>query len=214
MGSYLRGINGAFSGKIGNVIGSSWRGIDYMKSLPRKSGKEPSLAQMEQHLRFAIAVGFLKPISSLVNVGFGGRSAQKVTGYNLAVRYILKNAIVGTFPDLSIDYTKVRISEGSIAPSMDANIVYEAGVLKFTWTDNSESEDKAEPDDKSIVLVYNPAKDRYLFLTGGALRSAAAQEMSLPSNFSGDQIEAYISFISRDGFSISNSTYLGSLAIL
>ncbi|MFD1166317.1 hypothetical protein ACFQ2C_11935 [Sphingobacterium daejeonense] len=31
-----KGILGAYYGKVGEVVGSSWRGINYVKSLPRK----------------------------------------------------------------------------------------------------------------------------------------------------------------------------------
>jgi len=31
MGSFRKGIQGGFSGKVGNVVGAHWRGIDYMR---------------------------------------------------------------------------------------------------------------------------------------------------------------------------------------
>jgi len=37
MGTYNKGILGAFYGKVGTVVGSTWRGKDVMRSLPRKS---------------------------------------------------------------------------------------------------------------------------------------------------------------------------------
>jgi len=37
MGSYSKGANGIFSGKVGSIIGSSWRSIDYLKGLPKKA---------------------------------------------------------------------------------------------------------------------------------------------------------------------------------
>ncbi len=40
MGSYSKGANGTFSGKVGSVVGTSWRSIDYLRSLPKKSKKD------------------------------------------------------------------------------------------------------------------------------------------------------------------------------
>ena len=32
MGTINKGILGGFSGKVGNVVGGTWKGIDYMRS--------------------------------------------------------------------------------------------------------------------------------------------------------------------------------------
>ncbi len=34
MGKFVKGLNGGFSGRAGSTVGSKWRGINYMKSLP------------------------------------------------------------------------------------------------------------------------------------------------------------------------------------
>ena len=70
MGTYRKGILGSFSGKVGTVVGSSWKGVDYMRSIPRLSSKAPTDLQMIQRAKLGLAVGFLQPISALVNVGY------------------------------------------------------------------------------------------------------------------------------------------------
>jgi len=35
MATYSKGANGAFSGKLGRVIGSNWRSTDYLKGLSK-----------------------------------------------------------------------------------------------------------------------------------------------------------------------------------
>jgi hypothetical protein len=42
MAMYSKGANGAFSGKVGSIIGSNWPSIDYLKGLPKKSSKSIS----------------------------------------------------------------------------------------------------------------------------------------------------------------------------
>jgi hypothetical protein len=34
MGKINQGILGGFSGKVGNVVGGSWKGIEYMRVIP------------------------------------------------------------------------------------------------------------------------------------------------------------------------------------
>jgi hypothetical protein len=36
MGTFNKGILGGFSGKVGTVVGFNWRGLDVMRSLPKK----------------------------------------------------------------------------------------------------------------------------------------------------------------------------------
>src|SRR5690606_24884316 len=104
MGSIRKGIQGGFSGKVGNVVGAHWRGIDYMRSLPRvNKGRPVSDEQLEHRLRFAASVAFAKPISYVFNIGYGRLAKQRATGYNLAVAQIYRDALVGEYPDISVD---------------------------------------------------------------------------------------------------------------
>ncbi|MFD1630559.1 DUF6266 family protein [Pseudopedobacter beijingensis] len=214
MGRYNRGILGNFSGKVGTVIGSHWKGIDYMRSLPRKSGKAPSESQLQQHLKFALAVHFNKPISALVNTGFGNLAKKRVSGYNLAVQYTMKHAITGAFPNYELDYSKLVISSGSLAPVTDAVATSSAPKsLIISWENNAVGEHNAHADDKLMFLVYNPAKARYIFLIEGESRENESQEITVPLNFSGDEVEVYAAFISRDGNQVSDSAYVGKVLI-
>ncbi|SEM30290.1 hypothetical protein SAMN05216436_103149 [bacterium A37T11] len=215
MGSYERGILGSFSGKVGSVVGSHWRGIDYMRSLPRKGNRSFSQAQQEQQLKFALAVNFMKPISSLVNLGFKNQAKQRLTGYNVAVQYTIKKAITGVFPDFVIDYPKVQISEGPVPPSTNAAAESTAAAtLHVTWVNNALTETNAMGDDQVILLVYNEAKSRYLYTVGDTIRETAEQEMTLPTDFTGDTVHVYISFVRRDGSKLANSTYVSAVVIL
>ena len=70
MGTIRNGGNGAFSGKAGSFIGSSWRDINYIKGLPKISSKPKTLKQLEQQAKFAAAIRFLQPVKDLLNIGF------------------------------------------------------------------------------------------------------------------------------------------------
>ncbi|WP_374164314.1 DUF6266 family protein [Arcticibacter sp. MXS-1] len=108
MGSFFKGLMGRFSGKVGNLIGSSWKSIDYMRSLPKKSPKAASEKQLKQQLRFALAVDFMRPISKLLSLGYIPESKNKVSGYNVAVSQVLHDAIKGVYPlILSPQYTPI-----------------------------------------------------------------------------------------------------------
>jgi len=54
MGTYVKGILGNFSGKVGTVIGSNWKTVNYMRSLSGKRKGTPTSAQLEQQMKFMI----------------------------------------------------------------------------------------------------------------------------------------------------------------
>lgn len=113
MATYKKGILGVFSGKVGTVVGSSWKGISYMKSLPKASSKAPTALQIDQRLKFALISSFLKPIKSITNIGYGSVTGN-VTPANAVASYHLNNAIVGSSPNFQIDYPMVMFSRGEL----------------------------------------------------------------------------------------------------
>lgn len=207
MGTYSKGILGPFSGKVGTVVGSSWNGIDYMRSLPKPSSKAPTEAQTIQRVRMALAVGFLKPISPLLTQGFK-RVAGNSSGFNVATSSVVKEAIAGVYPDFTIDYSKVLISRGELTGPWNATVASAAGAVNVGWTDNTGS-GIAKGTDKAILLVYNEAKGQYVYDMAGADRSAATDSLIMPADFIGDQVHVWMAFVSADGKLISTSQYIG-----
>lgn len=110
MATLLNGINGSFSGKVGDLVGSSWRGIHYVKRVPKISTKPKTEKQLAQQARFALAVRFANPVKDILNIGFRQRH-KPATGYNLGIKHILENAIRGDYPNYSIDYTNLFSAE-------------------------------------------------------------------------------------------------------
>jgi hypothetical protein len=127
--------------------------------------------------------------------------------------YILKNAVIGSYPNFTIDYANALISRGSLSGAMNgAAASSAAGAVEFTWGDNS-SEGNAQATDKALILAYNKTKGEAIFVTNGAVRTAGTQTLTVPDDFSGDSVECFIAFISEDGLSVANSKYVGSVTV-
>jgi hypothetical protein len=211
MGTYRKGILGSFNGKVGTVVGSSWNGIDYMRSLPRPSSKAPTDLQMIQRAKLGMAAGFLRPISSLVNIGYKSLAVKK-TGYNVATAQIIADAITGNYPELLIDYTRVLISKGTLTGPWNAEVSSAGGNINVTWADNSAS-GTAKPTDKAVLLVYNPAQSQYVFTMAGDDRSLLGDSLVLPADFAGDMVEVWLAFYSADKKTISTSVHVGQVVV-
>jgi len=211
MGTIKKGILGGFSGKVGTVVGSSWKGIAYMRSLPLKVKNPRTERQMNQRSKFALSLNYLKPMTELIRVGWK-QYAYGQSAFNAATSYLIAGAIKGNYPNYSIDPTKVLISRGALTSAVNAMAIPVSGAINFEWDDNS-GLSSAKPTDKALLAVVNTDKSEAVFDTAGAARSEAAQTLSLPSNWSDDTVEVYMGFVSEDGREVANSVYLGSFTV-
>jgi len=209
MATYKKGILGVFSGKVGTVVGSSWKGISYMKSLPKASSKTPTQLQIDQRLKFALVGNFLKPIKSLTNIGYGSVTGN-VTPANAVASYHLNNAVVGSSPNFQIDYPVVIFSRGELPSPAVPTLAAAAGAeLNFSWTDNSTA-NLAQDTDRAVLLVYCPTTKEFVF-DNTATRSLAVATMTLPPNFVGETLHAWMAFFAADEKQVSTSVYLGTV---
>lgn len=81
-----RGILGGFSNKIGNVVGTSWKGISVMRSLPQSVHNPKTEAQEEQRTNFAVASKLGSQLLDSVIKPFWDKRAIRMSGYNLWVQ--------------------------------------------------------------------------------------------------------------------------------
>lgn len=211
MGTIKQGILGGFSGKVGTVVGSSWKGISYMRGRAQSVKNPRTEGQMEQRSKFALALDFLKPITAFIRIGYKVY-ANKQTAFNAAMSYIVKNAISGAFPNYSLDHSLALVSRGSLTQPLNANAAMGAGKVTVSWTDNSGQGD-AQATDVAMPLAFNVDKGEAVFNTAAATRADQHAELNFPADWVGDTVEIYVGFVSADGVSVTNSLYLGSKVV-
>lgn len=208
MAKLRSGILGGISGKVGNVVGGRWRGIDYIRTKPAQVKNPNTEAQQKQRMRFKLVIQFLKKISPLVNVGFQNRGKNQ-TPQNAAMAYNLKQAITGEFPDMELDPAKIVFSEGSLQPaqgaSMDTSV---PETVTISWISDTASANASESDG-AMILIYNPAKDEVVYNMFGSTRGVESHEQSIPAHWAGDEVAGYLAFRSESGNEVSQNQYLG-----
>ncbi|WP_285009554.1 DUF6266 family protein [Pedobacter faecalis] len=214
MGKFGKGILGPFSGKVGTVIGAVREGEWTMRSLPSKSSKPATAAQLAQRAAFGLMIGFFRPIGPVLKAGFRNRKRGQ-SANNAAMQYNLNEAIVGVYPDLSLDYSKITLSRGPLLepPVMDVSAAVDAQ-LDFSWLNNAGTGlGNTNGTDKVTIVVYNAVKDRFVVVQDAVARSTQSYALSLPPDFSGDSVDIWVFFISADGKHASDSVYLGDMDI-
>jgi hypothetical protein len=83
MGKIKQGILGGFSGKVGGIIGSSWKGIAVIKAMPLSVAQPVTTKKTNAKARFSYIVALSKPLLMDTLKPLLDRSAVKMSGYNL-----------------------------------------------------------------------------------------------------------------------------------
>lgn len=213
MGKYNKGILGHFMGKVGNVVGSVWNGVHYMRSLGDYTDN-PTTAQLNARAKVSVVMPFLADAKSIINLGWASKEKKGLTAMNAASSYHLKNAVTGVAPDFEMDFSKVLLSVGNLdeleLPEMETAV---GGKLVFSWVQGLNME-FGKPTDKVSVAVYNPLLNRFTIAKSVADRSALTYTMQLPMAYVGDTVEAFIIVMSADGKMAGMSHYFGSVVVV
>ncbi len=213
MGSYNKGILGPFRGKVGNVIGYSWRGKDLMRGLPKETTTAATDAQLEQRAKFRTVIKFLTPIKEVVGTYFGKEQKSK-SPFNLATGYLLNEALLpGPDDTWLIDYPKVLISRGQLRGA--DNAVVAAGgpnELNLSWTDNS-GQGSASATDVLIAVVFCTEMNEFVIVNPAATRADTATVLTIPAYLNGTLAEVWITFVTDDQKYAAISSYLGAVTV-
>jgi len=213
MGTIKNGANGGFSGKAGSVVGSRWKDISYIKGLSKNRTKPPSQLQLEQQAKFATAVKFLRPIKDMLNITYAGMKAGKSTGFNMALRQVIKSAVQGVYPDYEINYSAVVLAEGGVAIAEGSVIAAAGQKLLVSWEPEG-NENGRFPEDRITVVIYDPTTNIFRNGVDDKTRADGELEVVLRSELIGRILQVYYFFTSRDGKKISPSIYAGEVTVI
>lgn len=203
MGKLVAGINGPFVGKVGHTIGSSWRGIPYIKSLGRRT-KPPTEGEKINRYIFGMTQEWLYPLTEFLRVGFKNYTPTN-QGVNAAKSLLYKNALIKDGFNSTIDPTLVKVSHGQLPLPARIDVeMSEENKLIFTWDTDCE---RVNEFDQVMLLAYDIEEGEANMTTHGQFRKSGRDELSLTNltNF-----VVYAAFLSRDRESQSESVYLGS----
>lgn len=219
MGTISKGILGGVSGKVGSVVGANWKGIDYLRIKPSAVANPSTDLQTAQRLKFSVMLKFLQPLNELIRIGFKAY-AIKMSSFNAAFSYNYREALTGTFPSYSLDYSKAMLSRGNLPGALNAACSStESGKVKITWKSNAGSS-MALPTDTAMVAIFDPDNKQAVCMLNAGERSAEMVEIDVPDDFSGKSVHCFISFMSIGAAfsgqvknSISSSVYAGNVIV-
>lgn len=182
MGVIRRGLLGGFSGRVGNIVGSSWKGIAVIKSLPLSVANPRTTGQVAQRTAFADTVGFASLLLSQFLKPLWDRFASQMSGYNAFV-----SANVELYsPGLGAHFVGMVASQGKI-PSL-SNLVFTRDAANdkvvITW-DTAISGSYEANDDVIKCFVYSDTLPGIAFPAADAVRSDGTVDVPCEFDISG-----------------------------
>lgn len=198
MARIKQGILGGFSGKIANVVGTSWKGIAVIKSQPLSVANPKTAAQVAQRTKLSACVAMLQPILSGVIKPLNDRFAGQMSGYN----YSLQKSIAAFGADGSLAYpSEFKISRATakaqLIDTIDTRIANKE-VMAF-WTSDAGT-GYALGTDKMFFVVFNETTGEIGY-SADAARADQTTQVVLPESglTNGDVLRCYLAALRADG---------------
>lgn len=220
MARMKHGPYGPIVGKIGNTVGYIRLGQPVLRMIKHGTTKPPTEKQLAAQARMALVSAFVKEIKHFINISFKPRSRLTVgkTAQNMAISANLNMAVAGVYPDYTLDPAKLVLSEGKLELPAGCAVELAGENLKFSWNGN-EGTGYPYSAEQVMMLAYFPESGRAVYLPGGNRRTAGEDVLFLEPGFNHSGItetyaETYIAFISNDRENVSDSLYLGPVALI
>ncbi len=219
MATFKQGAHGGYTGRVGNIVGSSWKGKSVMKIRPAKVNNPRTELQQANRGRFQLMGRFLSSQNRLVRIGWNA-VAKNTTPFNEAMRYNLAQAITGAAPDWFIDFSMVKLSSGQMPVPANLQVTATPPLgLHLIWQNNSNHELAADSD-LLMLGVYDATSGEGYTLSGGFIRAQESAAIVLPDNWVGRTVEVFVFMVSSAGIGklkstehISPTLYAGSIAL-
>lgn len=203
-----QGINGAFIGKVGAVVGYELGGQNVMRAIGRRTKPFTPLELLNQAKMKAVSE-FLSPIKPYVKFGFQREAppGSRVGAFQLAQSYTRKNAIEVDENDYAfVNPAKVLISKGDIDPPLNCTVEREGNRLTFRWDCVS----TRRSSDRLMILLYNHQDCYRVFRELGAERKAQEDSWEIEHlQLITTPIHVYTAFRDTLNDRISDSAYCG-----
>ena len=157
MGKISQGILDGISGKVGNVVGASWKGIDYIRIKPDHVTNPRTELQVNHRAKFKGVTALAKKVMGSVIRPIFKYSAVKMTGYNL---FVQKNIDAFGIDGEIQDFTKLSFSVGALSLPENISVIPDAEVESGVKISCNNVSDEGDKNDNLMLVVVNASDSR------------------------------------------------------
>ena len=204
MATIKRGILGGFTGKVGSVIGSSWKGIETMRSMPISVLNPRTTAQINNRNRFKSVAFIASQMLTQLIKPLNDRFAQGMSGYNV---FCSRNRNVfnaaGVFQG-----ALMKLSVGKLSPAVIASVDSATGSQINVQFPTAPIGSFDSGEDFVYACILSPDGDLLGQSTGDFQRKdGLAQIICNNGPYPTATLHCYLAFKRNDGSMVSNSAY-------
>ena len=173
--------------------------------------RELTVPESMQRLKFTMVSKFLSQAKEVVRMGYAkAYRRRELSEINLAVRVLLRSAIVGVYPDYRLDFSKIAMSVASglklvREPEL---LISEDGKLKVTWSGESSYSGSIGARDEVVFYIYNERTGVGEAYFDVARRDDLSFEIGYPFDRKGDVIHCWIFMVTGGRGKVSKSEYM------
>lgn len=212
MGIIKRGILGGVANKIGNVVGSSWKGIATLRSLPLSVANPRTLAQRNNRASFTIMSKLGSEVLATVCQPLWNRDAKQMSGFNA---YVMNNKRAFDADPLEWLINPV-MSKGNLSATLSNAALADGGTnLTFVFDTSVKNPQDASDDIAYLQVIHqdNTDPDKPVFHAKGFITNAKRLDghVTVANPFEtgeGDKLIMSLSFKSVDGREVATSSSL------
>ncbi|MDR2224102.1 MAG: DUF6266 family protein [Flavobacteriaceae bacterium] len=209
------GILGGLNGKVGPVIGVTWRGRYFLRSLPNKSKKAASDKQLIQRNKMRLVSPFTSKIKDFVNKHYPKKQEGNriLNGQEQLTSLLLKEGIETIEGEPHLAIAKVLLSLGVLPPVAIKKINFlKDNRIKILW-ENTLINVLIKPNDKLTVVTYNDAINTFYIASHIATRQEKYAHFTLPEQWVSGNVHLWSVWQSDDNSICSTSIYHNPLTL-
>lgn len=224
MGIIINGVNGGFSGKAGSVVGASWRGLNYIRGIARRSNKPASTAQQLHRQKFLVIKDLVAPIRDILDLSLQNEGASFEQGMNKGLRRNMTGdagiKIVNDTPKLNGE--GITLSAGTCSIIKGSTLTSADGKFTVAWEayDNGVGDvptltkRSSIMDDKVYVVLYCEQERAHLCSFAKVKRGEEKVEIAIPGGLGGKLFHGFLFFSDPEYKIFSASEYLGEVTAM
>lgn len=212
MGVIKRGILGGFSNKVGNIVGSTWKGRAVIKSLPLSVANPRTTPQTNQRTKFKTSAIFFGALLSGWVKPLWDRFSGDISGYNAIMKLNVENFSNSGDPDfnnLVMSKGKMMVPElNSLSADSGDGIV----TIEVTMPNDPVW---GQPNSSIYACAINGGTGEVLGTENDIVATGAPFTMNIvckPFNV-GENIFVYIAVKRADGTQVSDSVSDNTIAV-
>jgi hypothetical protein len=189
MGTIRKGILGGISGKVANVVGSSWKGIDYLRSMPTSVANPRTVKQVAARTKLTNCVQFIRKYMGSVIKPYWDRYADAMSGFNLFIK-----SNVEFFGDAeTMRPENWVLTPANATPLNIESKSYDSQTreLTLTWISDQRDVRFSEDDNVNVIVLFGDSSRLSTFalrsFDAAAKISANTVTVTLPSGLEVDE---------------------------